>query len=173
MTDKQDQLERIFNTLDKVEEQTKNMIYNLALNMNNLEIIQTFNQKAIDLFTTMIEITELHKKEKEYKIKGYKAIFENALKINVKIPIDKFTLTILEFAADIYSENEEYFYQMTIPDAKLNLGSNEFGMLRSEGFKKLWIILTKEEQNKLKDNIVLLTTFAHVHLYKTLLSKKN
>lgn len=173
MTDKQNQLERIINTLEKVDEKTKTMVYNLALNMNNMEIIQTFNQRAIDLFITLLKITEEYKKEKEFKIKGYKALFENALKINIKIPIDKFTLTILEFAADIYSENEEYFYGMTIPDTKLNLGNNEFGMLRSEAFKDLWVILTKEHQTKLKNNIVLLTTFAHVHLYKTLITKMN
>jgi hypothetical protein len=60
---------------------------------------------------------------------------------------------------------------MSIPDTKVNL-NNEFGLIRSEMFKNLWLISNQKDRNDVKEIIILLTTFAHAYLYKTILMKK-
>lgn len=87
----------------------------------------------------------------------------------MKLPLDKFTLIILEFANEIYSEEENCFMDMTIPDAKLEVG-NEFGLIRSEIFKSLWKILDKNHKQIIKEKIILLTTYAHTYFYKTVMA---
>lgn len=164
------QLTKVIESLDKIPEKTKQMIFSMSLSLRELEIIQLFNQQADDLFTLLIGITQKFNREREYNVIGYKALFDNALKLNAKLPIDKYTLIILEYAAEIYAENENIFMDMPIPDAKVNIG-NEFGLIRSEMFKKLWVVINAEDKNKLKDSVILLTTYAHVYLYKTILCK--
>ena len=164
-----EQLERVVQSLEKVPEETKQMVLKMALAMSEREIIQSFNQQAHDLFSLVITITKKFNKEREYNVSGYKVLFENALKMNAKLPLDKFTLLILEFASEIYAENENCFLEMSIPDKKVNVG-NEFGLIRSEMFKKLWVIVGQTDKNNLKENIIVLTTYAHAHLYKTLLA---
>ncbi len=164
-------IDNVIESLERVSQETKEMIFEMAKGMTEMEIIHSFNQKALDLFTLLITITTRMGKENEYKVGGYKKLFDSAIKINTKLPIDKFTLIILEFAAEIYAGKENCFLEMSIPDTNVNVG-NEFSIIRSEMFKKLWVVLDDNDKNILKDNIILLTTFAHVHLYKTLLSKK-
>lgn len=171
MTDQNKRLDNVINALDKVGIETKQMIFNMSNNMSEIEIIRSFNQSALDLFNLLMEITTRMKKENEYKVGGYKVLFDNAIKYNIKMPIDQFTLVILEFAADIYAENEDCFLNMTIPDTKLEVG-NEFNLIRSEMFKTLWKNLNKNDKNDVKEKIILLTTYAHIYLYKTLLKNK-
>lgn len=165
------QLLNVVESLDKVSGETKQMIYDMANSMNELEIIHSFNQQAHDLFTMMYNITKKIGQEKKYNVVGYKTIFENALKINAKLPIDKFTLLILEFASDIYEENEDCFLNMSLEDTKINVG-NEFSIIRSEMFKNLWAVLDQANKNLLKEKIILLTTYAHAYLYKIILGQK-
>lgn len=167
----EERLNNVIASLDKVLPETKQMIFDMANSMSELEIIQSFNQQAFDLFTLISNIVKRMKIENEYKVEGYKTIFDSAVKINTKLPVDKFTLIILEFASEIYAENEDCFLNMSIPDAKVNVG-NEFSLIRSELFKKLWKILDKKDKLVVKDNVILLTTFAHVYLYKSLLKNK-
>ena len=162
------QLESVVQSLDRVPLETKQMIFNMSKGMSELEIIRSFNQQALDMFNLVISITKKVGKEREYQFSGYKALFDNAVKINNKLPVDKFTLIILEFAAEIYAEEEDCFLNMSIPDKEVNVG-NEFGLIRSESFKILWKILNRPDKNLLKENIILLTTFAHAYLYKTIL----
>ncbi len=171
-TNNSERLENVINSLERVPLETRKMTLAMAQNMSDIEIIRSFNQKALDLFNFMINVTKRLGKEKEYNnIKGYKTLFDNALKINAKAPLDKFTLIILEFAADIYAQDEDCFLKMTIPDTKVNI-NNEFGLIRSEMFKELWIASGKEEHDEVSDIVILLTTFAHAYLYKTVLMKK-
>jgi hypothetical protein len=171
MTSNEQRLNNVITSLDRVPQETKQMIFSMTQGMSEQEIIQSFNQKALDLFTLLIIITTKIGKEDEYKMSGYKNLFDNAIKINAKLPVDKFTLLILEFAAEIYAEEEDCFLNMSIPDTNVNVG-NEFGIIRSEMFKKLWVVLNKNDKNLLKENIILLTTFAHTYLYKTLIKNK-
>lgn len=169
----EERLNKVINSLEKVPSATKELVLEkMALSMSELEIIQSFNQQAHDLFSLLISITKKLNKEKEYNVSGYKLLFDNTLKFNAKLPIDKFTLLILEFAAEIYAEDENCFLDMAIPDTKVGV-NNEFSLIRSEMFKKLWKILENNDKNSLKENIIPLTMYAHAYLYKTLLSKKN
>ena len=162
------QLDNVVKSLDRVPIDTRQMIFSMSKGMSELEIIQSFNQQALDMFILVISITKRTGKEKEYQFTGYKALFDNAVKINNKLPLDKFTLIILEFAAEIYAEEENCFLDMSIPDKEVNVG-NEFGLIRSESFKILWKTLGRTDKEALKENIILLTTYAHAFLYKTLL----
>jgi hypothetical protein len=170
-TTNEEQINKVIESLERVPQETKELVLKMALSMTELEIIQSFNQQTHDLFALLTVITKKLNKEKEYNVTGYKILFDNALKFNTKLPLDKFTLIILEFAAEIYEENENCFLEMSIPDAKVTVG-NEFGLIRSEMFKKLWVGSDRNDKNSLKDNIILLTTYAHAHLYKTILNKK-
>lgn len=161
------QLKNVIESLEKIPMDTKQMIFDMAAGMTEQEIIQSFNQQSLDMFQTLIEITTKLLLEKEYQFVGYKALFDTAVKTNAKLPLDKFTLLILEFAADIYAEKEDCFLKMSIPDKEVNVG-NEFGLIRSEKFKKLWITLVDEDKSRLKNDIILLTAYAHTFLYKSL-----
>lgn len=163
----QQKLQNVIDALDKVPLETKQMIYDMSQNMTEKEIIQSFNQQTIDLLTLLIQITQKTKLDNKYKLSGYKVLFENAIKLNWKLPIDRFTLSILEFASDIYAENEDCFLNMTIPDAKIETGT-EFNLIRSEMFKNLWRELDNNDKEQLKEKIIILTTFAHAYLYKSL-----
>ena len=164
----ENQLKNVIKSLERVPQETKQMIFDMATGMSDLEIMQSFNQQAFDTFTLLIAITIRMGKEKECKVTGYKVLFDNAVKINKKLPLDKFTLIILEYAAEIYAEEEDCFLNMEVPDTNINVG-NEFGIFRSEMFKKLWKIMNSKDKKDMKDNIILLTTFAHTYLYKTIL----
>lgn len=162
------QLENVVKSLDRVPTETKQMIFDMSQGMKEMEIIQSFNQQALDMFTAVINVTKKLGKDKEYNFLGYKNLFDNAVQMNKKLPVDKFTLIILEFAAEIYAEQEDCFLTMSIPDKEVNVG-NEFGMIRSETFKILWTTLNNTDKNILKEHIILLTTFAHAYLYKTII----
>ena len=163
----QKKLEKVLEALNKVPLEMKQMIFDLAQNMTLMEIINSFNQYALDLFTALIIVTKKMKQEKEYKIDGYKTLFEAALKKDIKLPANRFTLDILLYAPEIYAENEDCFLSMTIPDANVSV-NNEFGIIRSQKFKELWKIISNTDRKTIKANIISLTMFAHVFLYKTI-----
>lgn len=161
-------LEAVIGALGRISDEVKSSIFEMSQQLSELDIIQYFNQQASDLFDFVLQITKKMGKEREYKVTGYKSIFENALKINVKMPIDKFTLVVLEYAPEIYAQEEDCFLSMTIPDAKVNVG-NEFSMIRSEMFKSLWVTLNSLDKKAIGEKVVDLTTYAHMYLYKSVL----
>ncbi|AVL93750.1 hypothetical protein mvi_390 [Megavirus vitis] len=162
-----ERLEKVVYSLQKVNPAINKDILSMAQAMSDVQIIKLFNQDATDLFAEMSRIIKLLQKENECKVDSYKFLFETAIKINAKLPIDKFTLIILEYAAEIYGGDENVFLDMPIPDAKINVG-NEFGLIRSEMFKSLWRILDRENKDIIKDKITSLTTYAHAYLYKSI-----
>lgn len=164
-------LERVVESLAKVPQETNQMIFQIANNTSELEIIQLFNQEARDLFNILADITRRYNCEKQYKIGGYSMMFEQALKVNHRLPLEKFSLIILEFAAEIYREDEDCFLKMEIPDKEISI-DNEFGLIRSEMFKELWLIIDEKDKNVLKERVVELTCRAHTYLYKSLLKQK-
>ena len=164
-----EKLDKVIAALDKVPKETKQMIFDMSCGLTEQEIIQSFNQQTYDFFTCVASIAK--KLQKEAEADGYRALFDNAVKINKKMPIDKFTLMILEYAAEIYAENEDCFIKMSIPDKNVTIG-NEFGIIRSEMFKSLWKILGNEDKTSVKEIIILLTTYAHAYLYKSILKNK-
>ena len=160
-------LNKVIEALGRVNKETQQMIVELSQSMSELAIVNAFNQVALDSFTQFTRITKEMGIEKVYQMGGYKILFENALKMNVKLPIDKFTLIILEFAPEIYSENEDRFLNMHIPDTTVTDG-NEFAFIRSEKFKSLWKQLDSSKKKAVKEKIILLTTYAHAFFYKTI-----
>lgn len=161
-------MEKVMIALDEVPMETKKMIFDLAQNMSEPEIISCFNQSGLDLFNKLNKVAIKLKKENEYKISGYTKLFEAAIKMDATLPANKFTLTILEFAPHIYNSDEESFLKMTIPDTKISVG-NEFELIRSEAFKNLWLSLSNTDKENIKDGIISLTMYAHAYLYKSLL----
>lgn len=160
-------LENVIDSIDRVPLDVKQAIFSMSNEMGEMEIIQSFNQQAQDMFASVLYMTKKVNKDKEYNFSGYKVLFDTAIKHNNKLPIDKFTLIILEFAAEIYAGEEDCFLKMSIPDKEVKVG-NEFGMIRSESFKILWKLLGRSDKKKLKDQIQSLTTFSHAYLYKTI-----
>lgn len=152
-------------SLSKVTPETKNMVQSFATNMKKHETIQLFNNHARDLFNIMLELET--KLNITCNIKGYLYLFDKAIKINAKLPIDKFTLTILEYAVQIYSGDDKCIINMEIPDGKINV-DNEFGLIRTKMFKDIWIQLDQSYKDTLMDTIIHLTTFAHVYFIQTI-----
>lgn len=162
------QLELVVNALNRVNDVTKQMVMNMSKTMRDLDIIRSFNQLALDLFTIVGTLVNKYGKGKDIQINGYRRLFDNAIKINVKMPIDQFTLIILEFAPEIYEEKEDCFLNMAIPDTTVQV-SNEFAIIRSEMFKDLWKSCSKSDREQLKSTIIPLTTFAHAFFYQSVL----
>jgi hypothetical protein len=166
-----EQIEAVINALERVNPATKEMIFAMAKQMSEVEIIRSFNQQALDMFTLVsIFIKQMGKEKEGQKIAGYKHLFDNAIKINAKLPIDKFTLIILEFAPEIYEEKEDCFLNMSIPDKDVRVG-NEFSIIRSEMFKQLWRSSNDDHKEQIKNKVIPLTTYAHVYLYKTVMQQ--
>lgn len=162
-----DQLVKVAASLEKVPMETKQMIYEMSNSMPKAEIVQSFNQAAIDFFTLLIRISDKIGKKDICDVSGYKNLFEHALKINIGLPIDKFTLTILEFAKYIYARDEVGILSMDIADKKVGV-DNEFSVIKSKMFKDLWVTLCTDDRNEIIDSLVLLTSFAHTFLYHSL-----
>lgn len=165
-------LEPVIKALDRVKYETKQMIFEMANSMTEQEIIQSFNQQSLVLFNLMSSISKRIGKEREVGASEYKLLFDKAIKINAKLPIDKYTLIILEYAPEIYAEDEDCFLKMTIPDTDVSVG-NAYGLIRSKMFQTLWKGLCQEDRKKLRECFILLTTYAHVYLYKNLIKKLN
>ena len=165
-----DDVNKLIMALTRVNPETNEMIMNIANSTTKSEIISLFNQSALDFFSTVLEITKKLGKEKEFGIGVYMNLFESTLKINVNLPIDQFAASILEFAPDIYAENEDCFLNMQIPDAKVKTG-NEFNIIRSEKFKALWISGSPENKNIVKEKIISLTTFCHAYFFQLIVNK--
>jgi len=170
--DTQQLLNLVTESLNRVPRKTNVMIYQMCQKLSEMEIIQIFNQQATDLFALLLSITIKLKKESEYKISNYKFMFETAIKGRAVLPLEKFTLNILAYADDIYSESEEKFLKMTVPDTNINIGGNEFGLMRSESFKRLWEEMNKTDKVTIRSGIILLTTYAHAHFFKTSMKYK-
>jgi hypothetical protein len=164
-----EKIQSVMESLEKIDKKTNDMIMDIVNSMSSIEIIQSFNQAAFDMFNTTHNLTVKMGIEHEYKIVGYKRLFEQATKINFQKPIDHFTLLVLEYAYDIYKGYDNCFLDMEIPDANISVG-NEFSLIRSNMFKKLWKCFSEQDKEDVRDKIVILTTFAHAHLYKTIIS---
>ena len=126
MNNTSSRLEKVIKSLEKVNNETKQIIFNMAKNMSELEVIQSFNQNSLDFFNLTTSITTRIGVENECKMGGYKNLYDHTLKLNVKMPIDHYTLIVLEYAAEIYSENEDFFLTKQMGDATLEVGNDLF-----------------------------------------------
>lgn len=178
MSDKSNSiLAKVVGALERVNPETSKMVLGMAKGMTEVEIISQFNQAAQDFFNTTISVTKRMGTSREYGGEAYLTMFQSAIKMDAKMPIDKFTLTVLEYAPEIYAEDEDMFLNMDIPDGDLKqmgapAADNEFSLIRSEKFKKLWKILSVADKEQIKANLILLTTFAHTFFIYSLLKRK-
>lgn len=171
MAAQQKQLQKVVNALEQVNMETQQTILQMARGMSDMEIIQLFNQESLDLFTVITDTVKSLGKENEIKFGGYKLLLENAMKLNVKLPVDNFTLVVLEFAPFIYMDDEDFFMRKTYGNgsAKLEVG-NEFAFITSEPYKEMWKLLDKNIKQKIKNKFLSVTIYAHVYFFKTVLN---
>lgn len=166
MAEEQKQLQKVINALEKVNNEIQQMIMQMANIMNDMEIIQSFNQESLDLFSMITEITKEIGKESEVKFGGYKLLLENAMKLNIRLPVDNFTLVVLEYAPYIYNQDEEFFLRKSYNNAKVEVG-NEFAFIKSDSFKEMWKNLSPDSKEDIKKKFLNVTIFAHVYFIKT------
>lgn len=174
MSDKEqtEKLEKVLRSLSKVNPDTHKMVLGLAEQLTELQIIQAFNQFSLDLFQTITAMVNEMGWEREIKFTGYSLLLENALKINVKLPIDNFTWFVLEYAPKIYSQEEDFFMNKHYNAAKVGVG-HEFSFVTSEPFKAKWKLLNKEQKETIKDKFIMVTIYAHVYFFKVILINKH
>jgi len=165
-------LNKILESLNRVNDDTKKLIFDIATSMSEIELIQIFNHQTSDFFNAVHGMIRKMGKEREYTVGAYKALFDSAVKINAKKPIDKYALVILEYAAEIYQEDADCFLNMTVPDTTVVSVGNEFNLIRSEMFKTLWKQLNINDRDVIKEKMILLTTYAHAYFYKIILLNK-
>jgi len=158
----------IANSLKRVNDKTTNIVLDMAKQISKDEVISLFNQAALDFFQTILKITQEMGQEREYGIKGYLKLFETAVGINRGLPIDQFTATILEYAPEIYAEEEDTFLDMDIPDAEIKSG-NEFNIIRSGKIKNLWKTGSPENKELVKEKIITVTTWCHVYFIQKIM----
>lgn len=169
MTDSTNTLNKIINGLNKVDNETNNDIMKMSKSMNSSEIISNFNQRSLDFFNDVITITKNRNKLKESGFEVYLHFLHQAIKADAKMPIDQFSMVVLEFASAIYDQDENLFLDMHIADSQIEgqFGNNEFSIIKSEKFKNLWRELNQDEKKVIKDHMIDLTISAHAYFFKT------
>lgn len=170
-TDKSIILNNVLSALKRVDAKNVAMINQLAKTKSFDEIISQFNQNALDAFNALHRITVHMGCESTCKISAYLNLFKDAISMDSKMPLDRFTLTILEYAPEIYAQNDEVFLNMAVPDVKIGV-ANEFNVFRSQMFKDLWRNMSAPNRHIIRQRILLLTTYAHTFLCKTLFSQE-
>lgn len=160
----------VIKELEKVAEETVQLIVELATTTTEEEVICNFNQSGTDLFRVLVSImTKYNFDMNAYRIPDYQHLFAKAIQVNYRLPIDKFTLTILSHASEIYDQNEEKFLNMKIPDTHIKVGS-EFTILSSGLFKEMWGKISRTDRENLKDVVIGLTMHSHTYFVKKLMS---
>lgn len=167
-------LEKIANALEKVPIDTNNMVMEMAKSMSDTEIIRQFNQYSLDFFGALIEITRSLGKLKECGFEAYNQFLHIAIKTDAKMPIDQFSVVVLEFAPSIYREDEDMFLGMNIPDSQMHgqFANNEFSIIRSDKFKNLWRSLSDAHKEEIKTHVINLTISAHAFFYQNIINYK-
>lgn len=163
------EIQEIMASLNRVNDATHKMIMGMANGMSKMEIVTLFNQTALDFFTTVINIMRTLGKDEEREIEGYMSLFQTALKYNVILPIDTCASIILRVAPEIYTENEKFFLQLHIPNAKVKSKTGGFNIIESDKFKRLWTEGSTENKEKVKEKLISLTTWCHAYFFKLII----
>lgn len=154
---------KVLDSLEKVSTEAMQLVCEVAENTPLSEIIQTFNQYANDLFQIILDLIKKYNlNDKSFKISGYRNLFNNAISANVRLPIDKFTLTILSYASEIYNQNDKMFMDMKVEPTKIKVG-NEFEIFSSDVFKQAWKMINDTDKTNVRDIIMNLTMYSHAY----------
>jgi signal transduction histidine kinase len=167
-TDEQ-RLAEAVEAISRVDPDICSKIFAMSQVKSVVEIVNSFNQAARDLFAILLEVSRDNRID--YGMNGYKFMFDSAIKMNARLPLDKFTLVILKHAPEIYDEDEKNFLSMTVPDASVSVGGG-FELIKSTSFKNLWLSATDEHKATIKRRVITLTYYAQAYLYKTATAPK-
>jgi len=168
------EIQEIVDSLKQINDETHKMVMGIANGMHKSEIITMFNQCALDFFNTVVTILKTMGQEEGREIEGYMMMFQSALKYNINLPIDACAGVILKFAPEVYTENEQFFLGLHIPNAKVkdfnkpNQNSG-FGIIESDKFKKLWRVGSSADKDKVKEKLIALTTWCHAYFFKLII----
>lgn len=171
------QINKIGDALSKVPPEYAEAAVSLANSLEKVELGVSFNQTAMDLFDLAVKISTKRKIEEKLKMSGHRSIFEAAAaKIGKTIPISKFSFAILEFAPEIYNENDDFFLNMKVPDTidvdkevgatdagTTKSNSNDLNIINTQEFKELWKKLNNKEKRAIRENVIKLTLYSHAY----------
>lgn len=162
-------MSNVIKALQTVAADKQLMARRIAQGFSAAEIVSKFNQAGKDFFVLLKHIINEVGENKDYNLNGYEKLFHHAISIRQDWPIDKFTLMILQFAPQVYEEDEQFFLSVEIPDQNVRI-NNEFGIIKTEAFKELWLKTNDNRRDELKDNCLLLVSFAHAYFLKMIRS---
>lgn len=166
---KQEIIKDIIDALDRVDEETTDLVISLANRKSDIDIMSEFNQLSVQVLEDLERIGKKYGCEGVCNMKHHRETLEHALKINARLPIDKFSVLILLHAAEVYNEEEKYFMELPMPDVDAKAG-NKFTVIKCEPFKDVWKLLDKRDKRMVVDKTILLTTWAHAYFIKNVLS---
>lgn len=164
------QIVAVLEAVEKVSDEHKQMAFELAKSIDPDGLTLQFNQSARDFFSELISLSTKKGLEKKFNFRAYNILFDTAVGLNKKLPLEKFTLSILLYAHKIFEMDEEHFLGLDIGDVKIQQG-NEFGVIQSKEYQALWKTLGSDEKEPLIDQTILMATYALAYLYATILKK--
>lgn len=159
-------MNKIINSINKIDERTLQDINDLSDSMTEMEIVKSFNQCAVELYDILLKLANKHRMTKILDIDSYQILFNTSVKINYRLPIQKYVENILQFAYEIYNDKEEEILGMESSDEQINVG-DQSGIIQIDIIKKLWKLLNDDDREVLKRSIIGLTTYSHAFFYKT------
>lgn len=163
-------LKKIIQSLEKVDSNITNTILGMAEKTSMAQVINDFNYNSLEVLDFLDYIGKKYNHTDTCDMTKHRLLFENAIQINKRLPVDKFSLIVLEHAQDIYDENEEYFMELPMPDVNAKAGK-DFSMIKCEAFKKVWTSLDEEDKDLVKEKVISLTTSAHIYFIKNITKK--
>ncbi len=76
---------KVINTLERINDSTKNMILQMAKSMSEIEVIRSFNQTSLDFFNLIANVSRREGHEQKLKLAAYGNLYQNAIKMNAKM----------------------------------------------------------------------------------------
>jgi hypothetical protein len=162
---------KVIESLKNVDKDINDSAITMAKTINETELVDLFNHHTNDFFNTLHTITNVLNVNKECNLHGYHSMFSSTIRVNKKLPIDHFSASILEFANDIYNENEEFFIGMNVPNKQINSGG-EFNIIKTDALKNIWKKTNSGQKDIIKEKIISITLYAHAYVYKIAMNVK-
>jgi hypothetical protein len=134
-------------------------------------LIKSFNQNVYYLFSTVNNLVQKipANEQKNFSMGTYEAMLDTSIKVNYSIPIEQFCSGPLKWAGLIYTQKYAEFLDCEIDkNASIDINGKSFSLFDFEKFRVLWKQLNAEDQEKINDIIILLTSDAHAYFMKTI-----
>lgn len=164
------QLTVVIAALERVDLAIRQEIYKMSLNMSRDMLVQSFNQRAKDMFSLLERISRACGRYETTDLAANRSLFNTAVTTSPEIAVNKFTLLVLEFAPEIYARDEEAFLKMTIPETDVKTSAG-WGVIRSNEFRDMWVHdMTGEMKTQVTELMIRMVTIAQAFLYQTIRS---